>query len=63
MATIAQLPDTPRFNIKHVAEQTGILPVTLRASTWPRCTQMAACAARGASKIVSAKWNATAWRR
>jgi len=34
MATLAELPDTPRFNIKHVAEQTGILPVTLRA--WER---------------------------
>lgn len=34
MATIAQLSDVPRFNIKHVAEQTGILPVTLRA--WER---------------------------
>jgi DNA-binding transcriptional MerR regulator len=38
MPTIGELPDTPRFNIKSVAEQTGILPVTLRA--WERRYQL-----------------------
>ncbi len=40
MPTIADLSDVPRFNIKHAAEQTGILPVTLRA--WERRYQMLA---------------------
>ncbi len=34
MPTIADLSDVPRYNIKHVAQQTGILAVTLRA--WER---------------------------
>jgi methanogenic corrinoid protein MtbC1 len=34
MATIADLPDEPKFTIKTVAVQTGIQPVTLRA--WER---------------------------
>jgi MerR family transcriptional regulator, light-induced transcriptional regulator len=38
MPTIADLPDVPRYNIKHVAQQTGILPVTLRA--WERRYRM-----------------------
>ncbi|MDR3574638.1 MAG: cobalamin-dependent protein [Anaerolineaceae bacterium] len=34
MATIVDFPDTPKYTIKSVSNQTGILPVTLRA--WER---------------------------
>ncbi len=38
MPTISAIPDSPQFNIKAVCEQTGILPVTLRA--WERRYQL-----------------------